>query len=131
VRLVREKRTVFCRNIDKSMNTIRDVIQINEQELLRGIAGTSASWHSKYSQSAWVYVGNLDHSLTEGDIICVLSQYGEIDDIHLVRDEVTGVSRGFAFCKYSDARSSVLAVDNFCGIQVCSYSRLIMDLMFI
>lgn len=103
---------------DERMNTIRDVIQINEQELSRGIAGTAASWHSKYSQSAWVYVGNLDHSLTEGDVICVLSQYGEIDDIHLVRDEVTGVSRGFAFCKYSDARSCVLAVDNFCGIQV-------------
>jgi len=83
-----------------------------------GLAGTPASWHSKYSKSAWIYVGNLDHSLTEGDVICVLSQYGEIEDFHLVRDEDTGKSRGFAFCKYEDARSCVLAVDNFCGIQV-------------
>ena len=100
------------------MNTIRDVLQINDQELVRGIAGTPASWHSKYEKSAWIYVGNLDHSLTEGDVICVLSQYGEIDDLHLVRDESTGKSRGFSFCKYNDARSCILAVDNFTGIQV-------------
>jgi RNA-binding motif protein, X-linked 2 len=100
------------------MNTIRNTIQINEEELQRGIAGTSASWHAKYEKSAWIYVGNLDHTLTEGDVICVLSQYGEIDDLHLVRDDSNGKSRGFAFCKYIDARSCILAVDNFCGIQV-------------
>jgi RNA-binding motif protein, X-linked 2 len=101
------------------MNTIKEIKQINAQELKRGIAGTSASWHQQYAHSAWVYVGNLDHALTEGDVICVLSQYGEIEDIHLVRDENTGKSRGFAFIKYEDARSCVLAVDNLCGIEVC------------
>ena len=110
------------------MNTIREIQKINDEELARGIAGTSASWHSQYAQSAWVYVGNLDHVLSEGDVLCVLSQYGEIEDFHLVRDETTkttaktttttGKSKGFAFCKYEDARSCILAVDNFCGIQV-------------
>jgi RNA-binding motif X-linked protein 2 len=67
-----------------------------------------------------VYAGNLDYSLTEGDVICVLSQYGEVEDLHLVRDEATGKSKGFAFCKYEDSRSCVLAVDNLCGAQVRS-----------
>jgi len=102
-----------------TMNTIREIQNINEQELERGISGTSASWHSKYAQSSWVYVGNLDHSLTEGDVLCVLSQYGELEDIHLAREEDAGKSRGFAFAKYEDARSCVLAVDNLCGIDVC------------
>ena len=48
------------------MNTIREVEQINQQELERGIAGTPASWHAQYRNSPWVYVGNLDHQLTEG-----------------------------------------------------------------
>jgi RNA-binding motif protein, X-linked 2 len=100
------------------MNTIKEILRINEQELERGLAGTPASWHQQYAQAAWVYVGNLDHSLTEGDAICVLSQFGEIDDFNLVRDDDTGKSRGFGFCKYQDARSCVLAVDNFCGIEV-------------
>lgn len=60
------------------MNTIREIEKINQEELDRGLAGTSASWHDKYSKSAWIYAGNLDHELTEGDIICVLSQYGEV-----------------------------------------------------
>jgi len=50
------------------MNTIREVEKINEQELERGIAGTPASWHSQYRNSPWVYVGNLDHQLTEGTL---------------------------------------------------------------
>jgi RNA-binding motif X-linked protein 2 len=105
-----------------TMNTIREIQKINDQELAMGIAGTPASWHAKYAKSAWIYVGNLDHTLTEGDVICVLSQYGEIEDFHLIREEDTGKSRGFAFAKYEDARSCVLAVDNFCGIQLCGRS---------
>lgn len=104
------------------MNQIREIEKINQQELDRGIAGTSASWHSQFANSAWVYVGNLDHELTEGDVICVMSQYGEIEDIHLVREEDTGKSRGFAFLKYEDARSCVLAVDNLCGVMILGRS---------
>jgi RNA-binding motif X-linked protein 2 len=104
------------------MNTIREVEQINQQELERGIAGTPASWHSQYRNSPWVYVGNLDHQLTEGDVLCVMSQFGEIEDINLQRDDDTGKSRGFAFVKYEDARSCILAVDNFVGIKLCGRS---------
>mmetsp|Transcript_16880 Transcript_16880/g.41125 ORF Transcript_16880/g.41125 Transcript_16880/m.41125 type:complete len:147 (+) Transcript_16880:182-622(+) len=47
-----------------------------------------------------------------------MSQFGEIEDINLARDEDTGKSRGFAFVKYEDARSCILAVDNLVGIKV-------------
>jgi RNA-binding motif X-linked protein 2 len=104
------------------MNTIREIEKINQQELDRGIAGTSASWHSQFANSAWCYVGNLDHELTEGDILCIMSQYGEVEDIHLVREEDTGKSRGFAFVKYEDTRSCILAVDNFCGVVILGRS---------
>jgi len=104
------------------MNQIREIQKINDEELARGMAGTPASWHAKYSQSAWCFVGNLDHKLVEGDVIAVLSEYGEIDDVHLVREEDTGKSKGFAFCKYEDARSCVLAVDNLCGVSLLGRS---------
>ena len=76
---------------------------------------SQGSWHDKYKDSAWVYVGGLDYELSEGDVICVLSQWGEIEDINLVRDKDTGKSQGFAFVKYEDQRSTILAVDNFNG----------------
>jgi len=42
----------------------------------------------------------------------------EVEDLNLVREENTGKSRGFCFCKYEDSRSCILAVDNFCGQKV-------------
>ena len=100
------------------MNTIREIEKINAEELERGLAGTAGSWHSQFAHAPWVYVGNLDQQLTEGDILCILSQYGEIEDAHLIRDEATGKSKGFGFVKYEDPKSCVLAVDNLIGIKV-------------
>ncbi|KAL1925636.1 uncharacterized protein VTP21DRAFT_519 [Calcarisporiella thermophila] len=94
------------------MNVIKEIQRINEQEAFRGIS-EAASWHSDYKHSAYVYVGGLPFDLTEGDIICIFSQYGEVTDINLVRDKKTGKSKGFAFVKYEDQRSTILAVDNF------------------
>ena len=109
-------------NKPRTMNTIREIQAINDRELELGIAGTPASWHTQYAHSAWIYIGNLSHSLTEGDIVCVLSQYGEIEDMYLCRDDTTGESRGFGFAKYEDARSCVLAVDNLIGATVAGRS---------
>mmetsp|Transcript_14972 Transcript_14972/g.31745 ORF Transcript_14972/g.31745 Transcript_14972/m.31745 type:complete len:244 (-) Transcript_14972:102-833(-) len=100
------------------MNVIAEIQRINDLELQKGLAHTSASWHTKYKDSAWIYAGNLPHELTEGDVLCILSQYGEIEDINLVRDADSGKSKGFAFVKYEDSRSCVLAVDNLTGSQV-------------
>lgn len=66
----------------------------------------------------WIYAGGLAFELTEGDVICVFSQYGEIDQFILARDKDTGKSRGYGFVKYEDSRSCELAVDNLNGITV-------------
>lgn len=66
----------------------------------------------------WIYAGGIDYDLTEGDLICVFSQYGEVDEIVLSRDRDTGKPRGFGFVKYNDPRSCELAVDNFNGTTV-------------
>lgn len=64
---------------------------------------------------AWIYIGALSFELTEGDVICFCSQYGEVSEISLPRDNETGKSRGFCFLKYEDPRSCELAVDNLNG----------------
>jgi RNA-binding motif X-linked protein 2 len=48
----------------------------------------------------------------------VFAQYGELVDVHLVRNKTTGKSQGFAFLAYEDQRSTVLAVDNLSGATV-------------
>ncbi|CAG8591287.1 3_t:CDS:2 [Diversispora eburnea] len=89
----------------------KEIQRINEQELNRNIQ-LSGSWHDQYSDSPYIFVGNIPFDLTEGDIISVFSQYGEILDVQLVRDKKTGTSKGFGFLKYEDQRSTILAVDN-------------------
>ncbi|XP_074658417.1 uncharacterized protein LOC141911318 isoform X2 [Tubulanus polymorphus] len=91
---------------------------MNKRELDLGLSGTSTSWHAKYKDSAWIFIGGLPYDLTEGDVICVFSQYGEIVNINLVRDKKTGKSLGYGFICYEDTRSPILAVDNFNGIKL-------------
>jgi RNA-binding motif X-linked protein 2 len=60
----------------------------------------------------------LNYELTEGDVITIFSQYGEVMDVNLPRDKETGKTKGFGFLMYQDARSCVLAVDNLNGAKV-------------
>jgi RNA-binding motif X-linked protein 2 len=77
-----------------------------------------ASWHADYRDTAYIYIGGLPFELSEGDIITIFSQFGEPVHVNLVRDKETGKSRGFAFLKYEDQRSTDLAVDNLGGATI-------------
>ncbi|KAH0562782.1 hypothetical protein GP486_002576 [Trichoglossum hirsutum] len=77
-----------------------------------------ASWHADYRDTAYIYIGGLPFELSEGDIITIFSQFGEPVHVSLVRDKETGKSRGFAFLKYEDQRSTDLAVDNLGGATI-------------
>ncbi|XP_074863740.1 RNA-binding motif protein, X-linked 2 [Carettochelys insculpta] len=99
------------------LTKVKLINELNEREADLGVQ-EKVSWHAQYRDSAWIFVGGLPYELTEGDIICVFSQYGEIVNINLVRDKKTGKSKGFCFICYEDQRSTILAVDNFNGIKI-------------
>jgi len=105
-------------------SVVKEIQRLNAREAqLSTSHSLSGSWHDQYKESAHIFVGGLPFHLTEGDILCVLSQFGELAGINLVRDKDTGKSRGFAFLKYVDQRSTVLAVDNMNGAQVLTKER--------
>ncbi|KAJ5947420.1 Nucleotide-binding alpha-beta plait [Penicillium verhagenii] len=99
------------------MNSIRQVQALNKRELENAIP-PEASWHADYRDTAYIYIGGLPFDMTEGDIITIFSQYGEPVFVKLIRDKETGKSKGFAFLKYEDQRSTDLAVDNLGGATV-------------
>ncbi|XP_073134569.1 zinc finger CCCH domain-containing protein 25 [Henckelia pumila] len=99
------------------LTLVKRIQNINQKEATLGIS-EEASWHAKYKDSAYVYAGGLPFDLTEGDLLAVFAQYGEIVDVNLVRDKGTGKSKGFAFLAYEDQRSTTLAVDNLNGAQI-------------
>ncbi|EPE36936.1 RNA-binding, RBD [Glarea lozoyensis ATCC 20868] len=96
------------------MNSIRQIQELNKRELENGVS-PEASWHADYRDTAYIYIGGLPFELSEGDIITIFSQFGEPVYINLIRDKETGKSKGFAFLKYEDQRSTDLAVDNLGG----------------
>ncbi|XP_074089070.1 RNA-binding motif protein, X-linked 2-like [Macrotis lagotis] len=100
-----------------ALTKVKLIKELNEREVTLGVAD-KVSWHAQYEDSAWIFLGGFPYELTEGDIICVFSQYGEIVNINLVRDKKTGKSKGFCFLCYEDQRSTILAVDNFNGIKI-------------
>ncbi|KAJ6905054.1 zinc finger CCCH domain-containing protein 25-like [Populus alba x Populus x berolinensis] len=99
------------------LTLVKRIQNINSKEAALGIS-EEASWHAKYKDSAYVFVGGIPFDLTEGDLLAVFAQYGEVVDANLVRDKGTGKSKGFAFIAYEDQRSTNLAVDNLNGAQV-------------
>ncbi|XP_050369870.1 zinc finger CCCH domain-containing protein 42 isoform X1 [Argentina anserina] len=99
------------------LTQVKRIQSINAKEAELGISD-NASWHAKYKDSAYVYAGGLSFDLTEGDLLAVFAQYGEVVDLNLVRDKATGKSKGFAFVAYEDQRSTNLAVDNLGGAVV-------------
>eukprot|EP00922_Rhytidocystis_sp_ex-Travisia-forbesii_P022919 GHVS01033623.1.p1 GENE.GHVS01033623.1~~GHVS01033623.1.p1 ORF type:complete len:169 (-),score=27.25 GHVS01033623.1:216-722(-) len=96
---------------------INAIKQLSETELQRNIPSES-SWHRRYRESSYIFIGGLDVRLSEGDVVIVFSQWGEPVDVHLVRDKETGKSKGFGFLAYEDQRSTDLAVDNGNGMNL-------------
>ncbi|XP_031554896.1 RNA-binding motif protein, X-linked 2-like [Actinia tenebrosa] len=99
------------------MTNVKNIQKLNERMLDMGVED-DLSWHKQYKDSAYIFIGGLPYDLTEGDILCVFSQYGEIVNVNLVRDKKTGKQKGFCFLCYEDQRSTILAVDNFNGIKL-------------
>jgi cold-inducible RNA-binding protein len=57
-----------------------------------------------------LYVGNLSFSTTDPDLKDLFAQYGNVTDVHLVTDRMTGKSRGFAFVTMSSAAEGKAAI---------------------
>ena len=106
------------------LTKVRKIQQLNEQELQRGLIGKK-SWHDDYKDSAWLFIAGLPYDLSEGDIICAFSQYGEVVDVKLARDSKTGKSRGFAVLCHENQSSTVLSVDNLNGTKILGRTILV------
>ena len=101
-----------------SLTNVKNIKKLTETELKLNVSG-KASRHNQYKNSAWVFIGGLPYDLSEGDVISLFSEYGEVVNLNLVRDKVTGKSKGFCFLCYEEQRSTVLVVDNLNSIKVC------------
>lgn len=97
------------------LTQIKNTQKASKYEIAQGFS-ESASWHARFKDSAYIFAGGLPFDLTEGDLLAIFAQYGELVDINLVKDKDTG-ARG--------ARASGLPADVVCpgsAVLTASYS---------
>lgn len=58
-----------------------------------------------------LFIGNLPYSATESDITAFLSPYGELVEVRLIVDKMSGRSRGIAFAEFATEDSANQAVE--------------------
>ncbi|KAI3407060.1 hypothetical protein KGF56_000148 [Candida oxycetoniae] len=110
------------------MNKIKQINQINQKELASKSISYKSSWHYDYRDTNYIYIGNIPQSITAKELIVIFSQYGVPTHLNLVGDNSgkegeggeggKGGHRGFAFLKYANFKSCILAIDNFNGIKL-------------
>jgi RNA recognition motif-containing protein len=68
--------------------------------------------------STKVFVGNLNFSTTKDELTQIMSEVGQVVDVHLPTDRETGRPRGFAFVSFSNETEASEAIRLFNGREV-------------
>lgn len=58
-----------------------------------------------------LFVGNFSWSLWENDMRKLFSPYGELEDVKLIIDRMTGRSKGFGFVKFVNEEDAARAME--------------------
>jgi cold-inducible RNA-binding protein len=60
-----------------------------------------------------IFVGNLNYETTESELEGLFSEVGEVKNVHVPADRMTGRPRGFAFVEFADGAAAQEAVSRF------------------
>ena len=62
-----------------------------------------------------IYVGNLSHQTTEDDLRQAFEAFGDVISVNIVRDKLSGESRGFGFVEMPSKDEAQKAVEEMNG----------------
>ena len=60
-----------------------------------------------------IYAGNLNKSTTQEELTALFTQAGTVNSVELVKDKVSGLSKGFAFISMPDQAEADKAISMF------------------
>ncbi len=70
------------------------------------------------SEYAKVYITNIPYVVTEAELERLFEQFGEVSDISIPKDFVTGNSRGFGFIEFEKKESAIKAINHKAPITI-------------
>jgi RNA recognition motif-containing protein len=62
-----------------------------------------------------LYVGNLSYRLTEDQLREAFEEFGEVSSCTIIKDKVTGQSKGFGFLEMPERTEAEAAINNMNG----------------
>jgi RNA recognition motif-containing protein len=62
-----------------------------------------------------IYVGNLPHATSEGQLRSAFEAYGSVDSVNIIKDRDTGDSRGFGFVNMDNKEEANKAISGLNG----------------
>ncbi|MCI0518769.1 MAG: RNA-binding protein [Chloroflexi bacterium] len=65
-----------------------------------------------------IYVGNLPFTISEDEIRAAFAAFGQVASVAIIKDKITGRSRGFGFVEMSNAAEAQAAIQEMNGKQL-------------
>jgi RNA recognition motif-containing protein len=62
-----------------------------------------------------LYVGNLPYRITEDQLKAAFEEYGDVSSCTIIKDKVTGQSKGFGFLEMPESSEAEAAISNLNG----------------
>ena len=65
-----------------------------------------------------IYVGNLSFDTAEDDIRRAFESYGQVTSVNIIKDKLSGESRGFGFVEMSNKSEALAALSGLNGTEL-------------
>lgn len=65
-----------------------------------------------------IYVGNLPYDVTDDDLRQLFAEFGGVASANVIKDRVTGNSKGFGFVEMNDDGEGQKAIDELNGTEL-------------
>lgn len=62
-----------------------------------------------------LYVGNLPYRITEDQLKSTFEEFGQVSSCTIIKDKVTGQSKGFGFLEMPEGSEAEVAINNLNG----------------
>jgi RNA recognition motif-containing protein len=62
-----------------------------------------------------IYVGNLSFEVNEDDVQQAFESFGQVESVAIIKDKMTGESRGFGFVEMQSSDAAKTAIDELNG----------------
>jgi RNA recognition motif-containing protein len=70
------------------------------------------------SDTVQILIRNIDRNLTQPEIVCLFRKYGKVSSCAIVKDEKSGLSKGFGFAEMPKLDEATKAIEELNGKKV-------------